>query len=94
MVIQSVGKECSGMKKAYTQPDILFESFALSVNIASDCTRNFSGQYSGTCGLHFGNKIVFTFAATGCYTKAEDGSPQYDYICYHIPTGDNRLFNS
>ena len=87
------------MKKAYNQPDILFESFALSANIASvspnmNCTRNISSQYSGNCGLHFGNKIIFTIPAAGCKTKVPDGSPQYDGICYHIPSGDNKLFNS
>ena len=85
------------MKKAYSQPDILFESFALSENIASTstaCTRNNSGQYSGTCGFHWGGKIIFTHAASGCFTKITDGSPAYDGICYMIPTNDNRLFNS
>ena len=85
------------MKKAYTQPSILFESFALSENIASanvNCTRNISNQYSGHCGLQFGNKIVFTTGVTGCRTKVEDGSSMFDGLCYHIPSGNNKLFNS
>ena len=85
------------MKKAYTQPDILFESFALNENIASasgNCTRNITNQYNGSCGLYFGNKIIFTIPAAGCKTKVPDGSPQYDGICYHVPSGDNKLFNS
>ena len=85
------------MKKAYAQPDIWFESFALSENIASTtggCTRNITNQYSGNCGLYLGNKIIFTIPAAGCKTKVKDGSPQYDGICYHVPQNDNRLFNS
>ena len=85
------------MKKEYSTPDILFESFSLNENIASanmNCTRNITNQYSGTCGLQDGNKIVFTVAASGCRVKIQDGSPMFDGLCYHVPTGDNKLFNS
>ena len=85
------------MKKEYSTPDILFESFSLNENIASanmNCTRNITNQYSGNCGLQYGNKIVFTVEAAGCRVKIEDGSPIFDGLCYHIPTGDNKLFNS
>ena len=37
------------MKKAYSTPDIFFDSFALSENIASvntNCSRNITTQYS------------------------------------------------
>ena len=85
------------MKKEYSTPDILFESFSLNENIASGnatCTRNITNQYSGDCGLQYGNKIVFTVPAAGCRVKIEDGSPVFDGLCYHIPSGDNKLFNS
>ena len=85
------------MKKAYCAPDIVFESFSLNENIASanmNCTRNITNQYSGNCGLQYGNKIVFTVAAAGCRIKIEDGSPMFDGLCYHVPSGDNKLFNS
>lgn len=85
------------MKKEYSSPDILFESFSLSENIASEnmnCTRNVTNQYSGNCGLHYGNKVIFTMSASGCRVKIEDGSPVFDGLCYHVPTGDNKLFNS
>lgn len=85
------------MKKEYSTPDILFESFSLNENIASAsgaCTRNITNQYSGNCGLQYGNKIVFTVAAAGCRVKIEDGSPVFDGLCYHIPSGENKLFNS
>ena len=91
------GKERAGMKKAYIQPDILFESFALNENIASGnrvCNRNITNQYSGSCGLLYGKKMVFTVAAAGCRTKIEDGSSMVDGLCYHIPTAEKVLFNS
>lgn len=85
------------MKKEYSSPDILFESFTLTENIAAsnaNCSRNVTTQYSGDCGLQYGNKIIFTIAAAGCRIKIEDGSPVFDGLCYHVPVGDNKLFNS
>ena len=85
------------MKKEYSTPEILFESFSLNESIAianSNCTRNVTNQYSGECGLYYGNKIVFTVPVAGCRVKIEDGSPVFDGLCYHIPSGDNKLFNS
>ena len=85
------------MKKKYITPDILFESFSLDENIASssmNCTRNIVNQYSGDCGLIFGDKIVFSVPVAGCQVKIQDGSALFDGLCYHIPTGDNKLFNS
>ena len=85
------------MKKEYSSPEIFFDNFALNVNIANvnmQCSRNITNQYSGDCGLQFGNKIVFTISAAGCKFKIQDGSPMVDGLCYHIPTGDNKLFNS
>lgn len=85
------------MKREYSQPNILFESFSLTENIAAasgGCTRNITNQYSGQCGLRQGNKILFTWEAAGCKTKIEDGSEMLDGLCYNLPSGENRLFNS
>ena len=85
------------MKKTYSTPDIFFDSFALNENIASansNCNRNITNMYSNSCGLWYGEKYVFTIAASGCEYKAQDGSPFFDGLCYHIPTAENRLFNS
>lgn len=87
------------MKRIYGAPDIVFESFALCENIAtvnSNCQRNVTTAFSGTCGIPFGDlpEPVFTITASGCKYKATDGSPYYDNLCYHVPTADNKLFNS
>ena len=85
------------MKKEYSAPEIIFDSFSLNESIANVnmyCTRNITNQYSGTCGLQFGNKVVFTVSASGCKFKVQDGSPMVDGLCYHVPTGDNNVFNS
>ena len=82
------------MKREYSPPEIIFDSFTLTENIAANCTRNITNQYSGSCGLIFGTKILFTYEAAGCKHKVADGSPMANGVCYHIPSGDNRLFNS
>lgn len=85
------------MKKVYSAPDIFFDSFALSqgiANVNNGCTRNITNHYSGSCGLYFGDKIVFIHAATGCRYKVKDGEFEFDNACYQIPGDDNRLFNS
>ena len=85
------------MKKPYSTPDIVFESFSLNENIASsnsNCTRNITNAYSNTCGLQYGGKVIFTFPVAGCQEKVQDGSPMFDGLCYHIPVGSNKLFNS
>ena len=85
------------MKKEYSTPEIIFDSFSLNESIANvnlHCTRNITNAYSGECGLQFGNKVIFTVSAAGCKFKVQDGSPLADGLCYHVPTGDNKLFNS
>ena len=85
------------MKKEYYAPEIMFDSFMLDESIAtvnSNCDRNITNHYSGSCGLNFGGKILFTVAAAGCRYKVQDGSPLANGMCYHIPTGGNKLFNS
>lgn len=82
------------MKKEYSAPEIIFDSFALNENIASvnsNCDRNITSAYSGYCGLNFGGRMLFTISAAGCKYKVQDGA--YG-MCYHIPTGGNKLFNS
>lgn len=85
------------MKKTYSAPDIIFESFSLDENIAAsnaNCSRTVKTYSNGICGMQYGNKIVFTIAVAGCRVKIEDGSPLFDGLCYHIPYGENKLFNS
>lgn len=82
------------MKKAYVQPDIVFESFSLSTNIAAACANNVHTQYTGYCGVPYGKKMIFLMNVSGCHTKVADGDPVYESLCYHVPVDDNKLFNS
>lgn len=86
------------MRKTYSKPDIVFEGFALSTNIAADCEVKIEGSTGGTCGLKFGDLVIFVAEYTGCNSndnvvvEGDDGN--YNGICYHVPTGDKNLFNS
>lgn len=85
------------MKKTYTKPEIMFESFVLSSNIAGDCEAKTNLPSNSTCGLDFSGLIVFMTGMAGCKDIQVDnvgGDGEYNGICYHVPTGDKNLFNS
>lgn len=84
------------MKKMYFKPQIAFESFELSTNIAGDCEVKTWTPSQGNCAYKvdagaFGTINVFLDTIAACTTHPSDGA--YDEICYDVPYGDN-LFNS
>lgn len=84
------------MKKAYERPQIVFENFTLSTNIASNCTTITNTQSSGVygCGYRLSDRhaeVVF-MSTMGCTTWEDDGD--YNGICYHTPTDSSSLFTS
>lgn len=82
------------MKKHYSEPNILFESFSLCSSIAAGCAKKISSWANGDCGVPYGNKMVFITDVSGCKVKVEDGSPMFNGLCYHVPIDVNSLFNS
>ena len=83
------------MKKTYTKPEISFESFLMSTNIAGDCEKPFVNNASkGTCAvLGTGGIAVFDGSVVAaCKITAEND--QWDGLCYHVPTEAANLFNS
>jgi hypothetical protein len=87
------------MKKVYTKPEIMFEDFTLSTNIAGNCehqdvlpTTNQQG-----CGLIFGPDVIFI---SGLCTVSEGVIPEgpddgsYNGICYHVPSSYDNIFAS
>lgn len=82
------------MKKQYVKPDIMFENFALSTSIAAGCDVIIDNQAAKQCGLSWGKGHVFLLNVNGCTIKAEDGSVDYDEICYNVPLDTNDMFNS
>ena len=41
------------MKKTYSKPEIVFENFVLSTNIAANCDVIISTADSGNCGIEW-----------------------------------------
>ena len=80
------------MKKEYCKPDIMFESFSLSTDIAAGCTAIIDTHRGGECGVNMEGLVVFTDKVNGCDFKIPDNGN--NGICYHVPTGENNLFNS
>lgn len=86
------------MKKTYVKPEIMFENFSLSTNIAGDCEGPAVGNPArGTCGIPGSGPNMNLFSegiggTNGCHIISED-SPN-DEFCYHNPTEYNNLFNS
>lgn len=83
------------MKKAYSAPDIVFESFSLSVSIAACAIETNHGE--DDCGYKWdGETIIFTADVGACADNfvIEDGSQEWNGLCYDNPTSDKRLFGS
>ena len=85
------------MKKVYAKPEILFESFASSTNIAGDCEVKTNSPGGGKCGFEikdeFVTKTLFTTEMVGVCNITETTGP-YNGLCYHTPSEGFNLFNS
>ena len=81
------------MKKVYSKPEIMFESFTMSTSIAAGCDKIVEGHSANTCGIPWeGSENIFLIGISGCKVQYEaDG---WGGICYHNPTDDTNLFNS
>ena len=93
------------MKRNYQKPDILFEDFAFSSNIAGSCSdflglqgdasncMSYSNQadpYNGGCVFAYNGWIVFHEGA--CMWTPQENDP--NKLCYHVRTDDMKMFNS
>lgn len=78
------------MKRTYVKPEVYFENFELSANIATGCERSI-GHAVGMCwnGVE-GFKDVNIFTEThNCKT-----TPDKYGLCYQTPTDANNIFTS
>lgn len=82
------------MKKTYTKPEIIFEDFTTSTNIAAGCEGIVGSPAKDTCTVvGTGNIVMFDNGMSLCdYTPPE--GDKWDSFCYHVPTEYNNLFNS
>ena len=86
------------MKKIYEKPEIYFESFSLSTNIASDCEVPFTLVGKDVCAIPDANGLnmgIFNASAAGsnCVIPGT-GNETYNGFCYHVPTASSNLFSS
>lgn len=79
------------MKKAYVKPELYFEDFELSENMATGCGTITKQQAEGVCGFDDGVEVIFLSTITGCVHTEEDGTGK---ICYHVPNANEKLFTS
>lgn len=79
------------MKKIYTKPQIAYESFELSENIAM-CELITSNQERYTCSVFDPETgwTIFNSSASGCIQTPADG----ENICYEVPFEDYNVFIS
>ena len=78
------------MKKAYSKPQILFDSFELSQSIALGCEK-ITNQAEGSCVVTEKETGITYFAGTGCmFTPPGPG----DSICYHAPDDSTNVYSS
>lgn len=82
------------MKKTYVKPEVYFENFELSTNIATGCEYK-SNHTKNQCAWYVeGIGNVFLSDVTTCNYKQPD-SEKNDYgICYHVPLDKSNLFTS
>lgn len=88
------------MKKSYSKPDIYYEGFSLSTNIAAGCEEKPTNS-TQTCGVKNGHSFIFTSATYGCTSVIGDGSltgnlvdSENNGLCYHNPSADYNVFLS
>lgn len=81
------------MKKLYSKPEIVFESFSVSSNIAVEvCGIDTDIPKRDTCGIEMdGGVKAFLDGVSVCNYPITDGA---NGTCYHNPTDSTRLFGS
>ena len=79
------------LRKAYSKPEIMFEDFTLSTNIAGNCGAIVGSPSQGTCGIpdNDGDSFFTVGVIEGCTIGGDE-----DGFCYDNPSNDGRLFNS
>lgn len=82
------------MKKVYAKPEIVFESFSMSTNIAGGCDTIINNHSYGNCAyvLRTGEMVFVAEYPDVCKTVEADGD--WNGICYHVPVDTQNLFNS
>jgi hypothetical protein len=81
------------MKKIYSKPDIYFEDFSLSTNIAAGCELQPINAEDTQCAVVYGRYHLLA-DDTHCTRAIEDGKNEFNNLCYHVPYESFNVFNS
>lgn len=78
------------MKRTYVKPEVYFENFELSANIATGCERSI-GHAVGMCW-----NGVEGFKGFNIFTETHncETTPDKYGLCYQTPTDANNIFTS
>lgn len=79
------------MKKQYIAPDICFESFELSADIAAGCGLIGSNSAQMVCPVYDPESGWTLLTIANCDMPP---ASENDTICYHVPLGSNNVFSS
>lgn len=84
--------------KKYSKPEIAFEDFSVSTNIAAGCDEKHNHE-QWSCGFVLPGAVpvmVFSTTApnTNCTADGDGNKDVYDGFCYHVPDGGLNLFVS
>ena len=87
------------MKKSYNKPQIMFESFLMSTNIAGNCEAPFvDNPTKGSCAvIGSGGLAIFDGLVSACNADPKEmqlPADMWNGLCYHVPTEAANLFNS
>lgn len=77
------------MKKTYVKPEVYFENFELSANIATGCGRPLGHSKDGCRDILGDFGRLNTIFVDGCELDLQNHG-----YCYHVPSGDDMLFTS
>ena len=79
------------MKKNYSKPEIVFESFKMTTSIATNCDYDSNHTDQNSCSVDIGiGPMIFLSKPTCAYVPKGD---EFD-VCYDVPTNDTRVFGS
>ncbi len=86
------------MKKVYTAPDVFYEDFSITTNIASACEVE-TNSAKWVCGYEYDPTLtIFTSSIANCTEDGgvvgEGSDASWNGLCYHVPFDDYNLFNS
>lgn len=79
------------MKKTYVRPEVYFESFELSANIATGC-KLISNSAQFVCSVTDNELGVTYFTDSAC--KGYNPPDDKDKVCYGVPQANNNVFTS